>query len=71
MQLAAATDLLWILCHSARKLALTHFHSAPVNLALKKIDFPATVHLTSDELEARDLTFSLTVGGRSCLSWLG
>jgi hypothetical protein len=30
--------------------------------SLKKIDFPATVHLTSDELEARDLTFSLTVG---------
>ena len=29
--------------------------------SLKKIDFPATVHLTSDD-EARDLTFSLTVG---------
>jgi hypothetical protein len=29
---------------------------------LKQIDFPATVHLTSDELEARDLTFRLSVG---------
>lgn len=29
---------------------------------LKQIDFPSTVHLTSDELEARDLTFSLSVG---------
>ena len=33
---------------------------------LKQIDFPATVHLTSNELEARDLTFSLSIGpGRS------
>ena len=29
---------------------------------MKQIDFPATVHLTFDELEARDLTFSLSVG---------
>jgi hypothetical protein len=29
---------------------------------LKQIDFPAAIHLTSDELEARDLTFSLSVG---------
>ena len=28
---------------------------------LQQIEFPATVHLTSDELEARDLTFSLSV----------
>jgi hypothetical protein len=33
---------------------------------LKQIVFPATVHLTSDELEARDLTLGLPVGpGRS------
>jgi hypothetical protein len=29
---------------------------------LKQIDVSTTVHLTSDELEARDLTFSLSVG---------
>lgn len=33
---------------------------------LKQIDFAAAIHLTSDELEARDLTLSLSVGpGRS------
>jgi hypothetical protein len=29
---------------------------------LKQIDFSAAIHLTSDELQARDLTFSLSVG---------
>lgn len=29
---------------------------------LKQIDVTATIHLTSDELEARDLAFSLSVG---------
>jgi hypothetical protein len=29
---------------------------------LKQIDFLAAIHLTSDELEARDLTSSLSVG---------
>ena len=33
---------------------------------MKQIDFSAAIHLTSDEFEARDLTFSLSVGpGRS------
>ena len=50
------------------KLALTQFCNALFlsfcadQSSLKKIDFPETVHLTSDELEARDLTCSLTVG---------
>lgn len=29
---------------------------------LEQIDFAATVHLTSDELESRDLPLSLSVG---------
>ncbi len=29
---------------------------------LKQVDFAATVHLTSNELEARDLTFGLAIG---------
>jgi hypothetical protein len=36
----------------------------PDQSGLKQIDFSAAVHLTSDELEARDLTFSLPVGLR-------
>ena len=31
---------------------------------MKQIDFPAAIHLTSDELEAGDLTFSLSVRPR-------
>jgi hypothetical protein len=47
--------------------ALTRFwcsSSAPKS-GLKQIDFPATVHLPSHELEAGDLTSGLSVGPRS------
>jgi hypothetical protein len=46
--------------------ALTRFwcsSSAPKS-GLKQIDFPATVHLPSHELETGDLTSGLSVGPR-------
>jgi hypothetical protein len=36
--------------------------------SLKKIDFPATVHLTSDELEARDLDQGRVIAARTVTS---